>query len=43
MFPWVLRDYTSTTLDLSDPAAYRDLSKPMGPLGRTLTLTLPQP
>ena len=30
VFPWVLRDYTSATLDLSDPAAFRDLSKPMG-------------
>jgi len=30
VFPWVLRDYTSETLDLSDPAVYRDLSLPMG-------------
>ena len=30
VFPWVLRDYTSATLDLSNPAAFRDLSKPMG-------------
>jgi hypothetical protein len=30
IFPWVLRDYTSAELDLSDPAVYRDLSKPMG-------------
>ena len=30
VFPWVLRDYTSATLDLSDPATFRDLSKPMG-------------
>ena len=28
--PWVLSDYTSDTLDLSNPAVYRDLSKPMG-------------
>ena len=39
VFPWVLRDYTSATLDLSDPATFRDLSKPMGALGLTLTLT----
>ncbi|EAU86631.2 hypothetical protein CC1G_07289 [Coprinopsis cinerea okayama7 len=32
IFPWVLSDYTSTTLDLTDPASYRDLSKPMGAL-----------
>ena len=30
VFPWVLRDYTSAALDLSDPASFRDLSKPMG-------------
>ena len=30
--PWVLSDYTSPTLDLSDPRVYRDLSKPMGAL-----------
>ena len=30
VFPWVLRDYESAELDLEDPAAYRDLSKPMG-------------
>ncbi|KAJ8072576.1 beige protein-like 1 [Marasmius tenuissimus] len=32
VFPWVLEDYTSETLELSDPAVYRDLSKPMGAL-----------
>ncbi len=32
MFPWVLRDYTSASLDLSDPAIYRDLTKPVGAL-----------
>ena len=30
VMPWVLADYTSTTLDLSDPRVYRDLSKPIG-------------
>jgi len=30
VFPWVLADYTSETLDLNDPATFRDLSKPMG-------------
>ena len=30
IFPWVLRDYSSTTLDLSNPATFRDLAKPMG-------------
>ena len=29
VFPWVLADYTSETLDLDDPASYRDLSKPV--------------
>jgi len=32
VFPWVLRDYTSETLDLENPAVYRDLSKPIGAL-----------
>lgn len=30
VFPWVLADYTSEELDLTDPRSYRDLTKPMG-------------
>ena len=30
VMPWVLADYTSDTLDLSDPATFRNLAKPMG-------------
>ena len=30
VFPWVLADYTSQELDLSNPRSFRDLSKPMG-------------
>ncbi|KAG7196242.1 uncharacterized protein KQ657_000255 [Scheffersomyces spartinae] len=30
IFPWVIADYTSEELNLSDPRTYRDLSKPMG-------------
>ena len=30
VFPWVLADYTSQELDLSDPRSFRDLTKPMG-------------
>ncbi|KAL8692951.1 MAG: hypothetical protein Q9218_002128 [Villophora microphyllina] len=30
VFPWVLADYTSDELDLTDPRSFRDLSKPMG-------------
>ncbi|XP_077438112.1 WD repeat- and FYVE domain-containing protein 4 isoform X2 [Vanacampus margaritifer] len=30
VFPWVLADYKSETLNLSDPTTFRDLSKPMG-------------
>ena len=29
----MLADYSSPTLDLTDPATFRDLSKPMGALG----------
>jgi hypothetical protein len=32
VFPWVIADYTSATLDLTDPATFRDLSKPVGAL-----------
>ena len=30
VFPWVISDYTSEELDLSDPKSFRNLSKPMG-------------
>jgi hypothetical protein len=32
VFPWVLCDYTSSTLDLNEPKSFRDLSKPIGAL-----------
>ncbi|CAG9784208.1 unnamed protein product [Diatraea saccharalis] len=34
VFPWVVADYTSETLDLSNTDTYRDLSKPMGALNQ---------
>ncbi|XP_028916530.1 WD repeat- and FYVE domain-containing protein 4 isoform X1 [Ornithorhynchus anatinus] len=30
VFPWILADYTSKTLNLMNPRTFRDLSKPMG-------------
>lgn len=30
IFPWVLADYTSGTLDLEAPSTFRDLSRPIG-------------
>ncbi|KAG5181492.1 BEACH domain-containing protein [Tribonema minus] len=33
VFPWILRDYESPTIDLANPAVYRDLTRPMGALG----------
>lgn len=30
VFPWVLADYTSEMLNLTNPKTFRDLSKPMG-------------
>ncbi|XP_015015894.2 neurobeachin-like protein 1 isoform X1 [Drosophila mojavensis] len=30
VFPWILADYTSDVLDLTDPRSFRDLSKPIG-------------
>jgi hypothetical protein len=32
VFPWILADYTSEKLDLTNPATFRDLSKPIGAL-----------
>ncbi|KAG6969768.1 hypothetical protein JG687_00003006 [Phytophthora cactorum] len=32
VFPWIISDYESATLDLSRRGAFRDLSKPMGAL-----------
>ncbi|RDX89246.1 BEACH domain-containing protein C2, partial [Mucuna pruriens] len=32
VFPWILSDYSSERLDLSNPSSYRDLSKPVGAL-----------
>ena len=33
VFPWIIADYKSETLNLSDPETFRDLSKPMGAIG----------
>ena len=32
VFPWIIADYTSASLDLSNPSTFRDLSKPVGML-----------
>jgi hypothetical protein len=32
VFPWVLADYTSDSINLNDSRVYRDLSKPIGAL-----------
>lgn len=32
VFPWVLQDYTSQSLDLHNEDIYRDLRKPIGAL-----------
>ncbi|KAK7294231.1 hypothetical protein RJT34_17118 [Clitoria ternatea] len=32
IFPWILSDYCSESLDLSNPSSYRDLPKPAGAL-----------
>ncbi|XP_029385194.1 protein FAN [Echeneis naucrates] len=32
VFPWVIADYTSTQLDMTNAATFRDLSKPVGAL-----------
>ena len=40
VFPWVLSDYKSDHLDLSDPKVYRDLSKPIGALNEERIIRL---
>lgn len=32
VFPWVIKDYTSSALDLNDSNTFRDLGKPIGAL-----------
>ncbi|OHS96917.1 Beige/BEACH domain containing protein [Tritrichomonas foetus] len=32
IMPWIIQDYVSQTLDLTNPETFRDLSKPMGAL-----------
>jgi hypothetical protein len=32
VFPWIIADYTSETINLSDSRVYRDLTKPIGAL-----------
>ena len=32
VFPWIIKDYESMALDLSNPDTFRDLSQPMGAL-----------
>lgn len=32
VFPWIIADYTSETIDFTKPETFRDLSKPMGAL-----------
>ena len=35
VFPWILADYSSEKLDLSNPKVFRDLTKPIGALNET--------
>lgn len=32
VFPWVLSDYVSESIDINNPKHYRDLTKPIGAL-----------
>lgn len=40
VFPWVLSNYESSTMDLNDPTNYRDLSKPIGALEQKRLMSL---
>jgi hypothetical protein len=33
-FPWILKDYVSAKLDLTSPHTFRDLTRPIGALGK---------
>lgn len=35
VFPWIIADYTSQTINLNDPNIYRDLTKPVGALNES--------
>jgi hypothetical protein len=35
VFPWIISNYESGNLDLTDSSIYRDLSKPVGALNPT--------
>lgn len=35
VFPWILADYSSSAINLSDTKTFRDLTKPMGALNET--------
>uniref|UniRef100_A0A8C6YD95 Neutral sphingomyelinase activation associated factor n=1 Tax=Naja naja TaxID=35670 RepID=A0A8C6YD95_NAJNA len=34
VFPWIIADYSSSELDLTNPETFRDLSKPVGALNK---------
>lgn len=40
VYPWILQDYKSETLDLSKPEVYRDLSKPIGAINKERLMAL---
>lgn len=40
VFPWVVSDYESSTIDLNDPKVYRDLTKPVGALNEERLIAL---
>ncbi|OHT07145.1 hypothetical protein TRFO_01251 [Tritrichomonas foetus] len=40
VYPWVISDYESDTIDLKDPKVYRDLSRPLGALNEKQIVTL---
>ena len=42
VFPWVICDYVSETLDLNDPKTFRDLSRPIGALSEERLVRLRQ-
>jgi len=35
IFPWVVTDFTSSSIDLNNPEIYRDLSKPVGAINKS--------
>ena len=35
VFPWIIKDYISKVINTGDKSSFRDLTKPMGAVGKS--------